>query len=606
MKKRASRFGGVEGVNGPTVTASAIQVLDVGPHRAPQCDTTDLSTERLKRWMSLDDVISAELNDSKVDVLPIAKLEGDIAVESKLSSAPILDFIRKQRGQHQLSRMASMPSLASLISTKQDVDKVPCHQKDLRDLLPSNSVPSLHRRKSASSLLAHQHVASPVLKQSLRERCFSLQMSNEGRAAVADPAIIPPATDSSSANIGRVTFPDIVSKMLQKHGGTELERMESIWKRMQSSSSASDSCADSSDKENRDPNLYLFREDGEEDEERTLRLIAGKRAARELAKKEKMLSEEGRRYVEEADARMALQQRKRPSLSSIVLGANKGKALKSSSANRKWNRAVSEAQVKQRNALGLIRVPSLDLTAGRDRSKDDGRPSFRSVSEMRLAAKRPFAISYDENHPPGTTLQARLSQQQKKRARHSHSTSMDMHTQTKAPHPYTPFQSRRPDQSLLRRYASATSLPTPALSLLSSRIGAVHSFTSIPGTARESSARLDGAQPISSSQESSENGSDDWLEAWAQEKTTASEAASTLANVLQDRSSVLNTGSATKLPVARHDDSGFYGSDSGDEESGRSSKRRLVSQGSSSPSKRGGDDRDRLAAETLLGLGTRS
>jgi hypothetical protein len=611
MKKRASRFGGVEGVNGPTVTAATMQVLGVGlKSTSPHCDARDLSSERLKRWMSLDDVammdrteiVQADTAKFNIPTMPCADV-----VESNLSNAPILDFICKQRGQHQLSRMASMPSLASLISAKQDTTK----QKDLRDLLPSNDcviAPSLQRRSSASSLLAQRIEEQPIAKQILRERCFSLQTNNDGRAAVGDPLHPLSALDIITR---RDDYPVLMSKMLQRKGKTELDQMESIWQRMQSSSTSSEDYSGSSDKENRDPAEMARRDNGEEDEERTLRLIAGKRAAKELAKKEKMLSEEGRRYVEEADARIALQQRKRSSLSSINPPAKLD--MTSRGGHHKWNRAVSDAQVMRRSIIALTRVPSLDLTAGRDRSKDDGRPPFRSVSEMRIAKRpHPSDMYYDENRQPNSTLQARLSLQQKKRSRHSHSTSMELHTQAKALHPRTPFGSRRPDETLLRRYASTNSLPTPALSLLSSRLGQTGSFPIIPGSGRESSARLDGAQIVSSSQESSENGSDDWVEAWAQDKTSGSINA---VNVLQDRSNILNSNVKSKLPAARHDDSGFFGSESGgefDEDvhhgamGGRVSKRRLVSQASSSPSKRGGDDRDRLAAETLLGLGSRS
>lgn len=614
MKKRASRFGGVEGVNGPTVTAATMQVLGVGlKSTSPHREARDLSSERLKRWMSLDEVALMDRTESipadTGKLFDIASLACADVAESKLSNAPILDFICKQRGQHQLSRMASMPSLASLLLSKEDGVK----QKDLRDLLPSNEcivAPSHHRRSSASSpsLLAAQRVEEqPLVKHALRERCFSLQTDSDGRAAVGSPLDPLSALDIITR---RDNYPALMSKMMSKGGRKESSHMESIWQRMQSSSTSSDVHSGSSDKENCDPADTTRREDGEEDEERTLRLIAGKRAAREMAKKEKRLSEEGRRYVEEADARVALQQRKRASFpNNFMLPAKFDKSLKAGQY-RKWNRAMSDAQMMRRSTVALTRVPSLDLTAGRDRSKDDGRPTFRSVSEMRVA-KRPFpsGTHQDGDRHTSSTLQARLSlQQQKKRSRHSHSTSVELHSQARVSHPRTPLGSRRPDQTLLRRFASSSSLPTPALSLLSSRLGQTGSFPIIPGSGRESSARLDGAQPMSSSQESSENGSDDWVEAWAQDKTSG---ISNAANVLRDRSNMLNSMVKSKLPPTRHDDSGFFGSESGgdlDEELhlGRVAKRRLLVQASSSPSKRGGDDRDRLAAETLLGLGSRA
>lgn len=629
MKKRASRFGGVEGVNGPTVTATSMQVLDVSRSQATQSEARELGTERLKRWMSLDGIASVECKRAAPTAKPQKPKEVEQHLSSNqnqagksLSSAPILEFICRQRAQHQLSRMVSMPSLASLLSTKEGSRG----KKDLRDLLPSKESqvrPELHRSTSTCSLVVHQQEQSkelPSPKTQGRERCLSLQMNDNGRAAVGNPLVLlQPLGQEGKCTVteGKVSFPAILGEILHKRGLGQLEKTQNIWQRMQSSSSSSDAHLGSSDsnKENREPGERSKRRNNgeEEDEERTLRLIAGKRAARDLAKKEKKLSEKGKRYVLEADARVALQQRKRSSFSSNSVVRKLDKST--SASHRKWDRAVSDAHLLYKNRTTLARVPSLDMTAGRDRSKDDERPPLRSLFEMRLAKRsHPGNAIQDENIAPNSTTESRSSlQHQKKRSRYSAST--DLHSQVKLSsqgnHNAIPFTTRRPDHELLRRFAPSQSLPTAALSLLSSRLGGGNmSFGS--NSARESSARLDGAQVLPSSQESSDNGSDDWLEAWAHEKTTgARNGGAQTANVLRDRSTILNTQVIPKQPTARHDDSGFFGgSDSGGEQEGDEmlikkaiQRSKLISQSSPSPSKRG-DERDRLAAETLLGLGS--
>lgn len=651
MKKRASRFGGVEGVNGPTVTAASMQVLDVvGRSQTNQAEAQELGTEQLKSWMNLNDISSGECETvAPLAQLPIADLQKLEEVEQQvpddcnqtgkiLSSAPILDYICKQGGQHQLNRMVSMPSLASLLSTKEGIR----NRKDLRDLLPSNDVQGrreLVRTTSACSAIIAQDekmVDRPPLRLQGRERCLSLQMDDEGRAAIGIPLSSHPPTQESKCTVskGKVSFPAILGDILQRRAIGEPQKTNDIWQRMQSSSSSSSSDAHlgyfDNNKENREPGEKSRRrnngeEEEEEDEERTLRLIAGKRAAKDLAKKEKQLSEEGKRYVLEADARVALQQRKRSSFSGNSLVRKLDKPHGPTSASqRKWNRAISDAHLLYKNRIALARVPSLDMTAGRDRSKDDERPPLRSLFEMKMSKRvHPGNAGQDENIAPNGITESRLSlSHQKKRSRYSN-TLIELHSQARLSsqgnHNVTSFTQRRPDHGLLRRFAPSQSLPTAALSLLSSRLGGANmSFGSTTAnrfeSTRESSARLDGAQVISSSQESSENGSDDWLEAWAHEKTKGTrDGAARIANVLRDRSTILNSQAISKqAPSARHDDSGFFGSDSGGEQQDgdemlvrKATKRsKLISQSSSSPSKRG-DERDRLAAETLLGLGLR-
>jgi len=649
MKKRASRFGGVEGVNGPTVTAANMHVLEVEASGAPRDVSGDQESEPLKRWRTLDEI--ASLDRRRNDAVPAEDIRLDESkgiaskdssmTENKLSSAPILDFICRRRGEHQLSRMASMPSLASLLASKEDKTKPSNTKKDLRDLLPcknSSSRPELYRSNSASTLLLRVGEADtlaeedrPKVKTQGRERCYSLQMKNDGHAMLGGPFDTKEEKNQDRCTMvaGKISFPSLFVESLQKQNLLVLAQSRKIWQKMESSSSSSEGCLGSPDsnKENRDPRDVSRRdEQGEdEDEERTLRRIAGRRAAKDLAKKEEKLSREGKRYLQEADARIALQQRKR---SNDTQSRQSGKE---EGSTRTWNRATSDAQLLQKNRTILSRVPSLDMTAGRDRSKDDERPSYSSLFEMRMA-KRSYqnSISQDENAIP-TSIPARSSTlQSNKRSRYN---SLRQATQPSILQASQKGVARRPDHTLLRRFAPSQSLPSStATSLLSTRLNsAFPPFFPVPTrfeSARESSARLDGAKQghsLPSSQESSENGSDDWLEAWAQEKRGGQKSPSR-GNVLKERSIFVNKDqrgvlreSMAKQPLPRHDDSGFYGSDSVEEEeeegggvgehgnlAGKGGmKRRLVNPDSSSPSKRG-DERDRLAAETLLGLGSRS
>ncbi|UZJ55017.1 hypothetical protein CBS101457_004337 [Exobasidium rhododendri] len=440
----------------------------------------------------------------------------------------------------------------------------------------------------------------------------------------------------------KIDFPALFTESLEKKGLSGIAQSRNIWQRMESSSSnSSDGCFGSSpdsNKENRDPReVSQSRNDHEEDEEQTLRKIAGRRAARDSARKEENLSKEGKRYLLEADARLALQQRRSSN------GTTEGRKMLSStlsSTSRPWNRAASDAQIKQKNRAILSRVPSLDMTAGRDRSKDDERPSYASLFQMR-AAKRAFqsSISQDENTVPAS-LSSRSTKQGNKRAKYS---SLQQDSAPLNRMSQDTFLNSRPNTNPLRRFAPSLSLPNSVAShLLSSRLNAPFApFFPAPSrveSARESSARLDGPKQQgppshSSSQESSEVGSDDWLEAWTSEKRRANSKypIARESNVLKDRSNILVSQSkGDQHALTKHNDSGFYGSDSGGEEEeeeedrenndvdrpqqgspfkGRlgGRKRHLIHQAasSSSPSKRG-DDRDRLAAETLLGLGSRA
>ena len=600
MKKRASRFGGVEGVNGPTLMATSAHMTgDFPKHTQGQMGPLEKDRDRLRRWTSLDDVALMHRKNPgpPATVVPVA---AEVAAsEQKRSAAPILDFICRRRGENQLSRMASMPSLAAVMGEDRKRAKSVGPRKDLRDFLPPTAPPrpELHRSSSASSLLVRcrddqQWMPTRLAQSKPSEQSVTLQMSHDGRATLQSSSSIgQPAKEGTGRLVGaNASLPALLAEVLQrKTGGVP---RKGIWERMESSSSSNDghSSSPDSNKENRDP-AQAGHDD--EDEERTLKRIAGKRAERDLAKKEERLSKKGMRYVLEADARVALQQRQRP--------------LPLRERGREWNRAASDAQVLAKNTPMLSRVPSLDMTAGRDRLRE---APFPPIPETR-AAKRP---QQDENAVP--TLQ-------KKRSRHE---SWRPSARRAGAHSGVSIGAARSNQAIVRRFQPSLSMPTVKTTSLSSRLGSF--FPMLPASkqfesTRESSARLDGAntqhlQSLPGSQTSSENGSDDWLEAWAQERSRGSR---NKTSVLTERPAVLNIDpraaatAATKHPVARHDDSGFYGSDSGADDdgddqryqAGQATKRRshLISQDTSSPIKRG-DERDRLAAETLLGLGSQS
>lgn len=636
MKKRASRFGGVEGVNGPTVTAATMQVLDVNHVPRYDADPTALGADRLKRWMSLEDIAAAEreqyqqgdTTSASQPVQSMSKGSFDISPSEEqedvdLSSAPILDLICRRRSQQQLSRMVSMPSLASVILARDDKEGT---KKDLRDLLPSLKVnvgqPVLNRSSSTSSLATRQLQGSAEKESNvatLKKVTDDMEQQDDSKCIIKQ---------------GKVTFPTILTNEICRKE-TEMPRKNlEIWQRMQSSSSTSDGVYSSPDsnKENRDSNVSRYQEKAnaeEEDEERTLRLIASRRAAKEQAKKEKKLSEEGRRYLEEADARVALQQRKRTSLGSHQMAQAPGRGLPASIAQKKgrnWNRAASDAQVLGKSRLNtMARVPSLDVTAGRDRAKEDNtNQGLRIVIEQRIACRN--AQIQDENAAHRT--------QEIKAPKLSHRTQQQNPT-SKTPYGRTPLQAMQ-NGSLPRSYVPSHSLPTSSILSRYATPLKHHAFAHTPArydVSRESNARLNGQEATSlpSSQEGSENGSDEWLEAWAKERRRETQIASTPnAKILSERSAGLLNSAASKYkspgsnkrpargvlqPTPRHNDSGFYGSDSEAEDgygatysdSRRVSKRRLVSQNenSSSPIKKG-DERDRLAAETLLGLGSRA
>lgn len=625
MKKRASRFGGVEGVNGPTVRAATRQVVHIqGPEQ--------VENKSMKRWMSLDDIASHG-EQSPIELPPLEGNnlhKGHQVVEHKLTTAPILDFICRNKGENQLSRMASMPSLASLLVAKEDQTRTHCTKKDLRDLLPQEALSSrqeLHHNISTSIPFVHGQEVRPPSEETkarlqIRERCYSLQMDSHGRARLQ--GLTEPTTeqrkDPPSPVVGKLSFPSLFVGSLQKQNLLGRFQSQRIWQRMESSSGSSDGCLGSSpdsNKENRDPKeaMHGTLAEDEEDEERTLRKIAGRRAAREQAKRKEKLSKEGEKYVQEADARLALQQRRRP-LGPIEQHIEKASTIQGH--NRAVNRTVSDAQILQKYRKPITRVPSLDMTAGRDRSKDDELPSYKSLFEARMA-KRSYQNStllQDENKLP-KSIRSKTSMQSSKRSRYS---ALQQSTR-----PSQANMQRRSNHTLLRPFFPSQSLPTStASSLLSSRLSnAFPPFFPVSArfeSSRESRARLDGAtqgQSQPDSQESSENGSDDWLEAWTQEKRgplSIVQDSRSNSIVLRDRSILLNAESSkSKQLLARHDDSGFY-SDSAEEEGGVpnagkgnfTAKGRLVKQASSSPSKRGGDERDRLAAETLLGLGVGS
>lgn len=640
MKKRASRFGGVEGVNGPTVTAATMQVLDVEGAQQGAPGSKELEMERLQKWMTLDDVVTAgDHSDKSMAHRPDQTEEeeqsdrtGDADVS--FSSAPILDFICQQRGQQQLSRMASMPSLASIMSAKGGAAKPNGSLKDLRDLLP------LHRGR-LPLIRASSASALPVvgLEESSAAQEGAVVQSRLNHASSITKAVESKQSSAAGSQCtvvgGKVAFPTMLAQVLQSRGLEVPKQGANIWQRMQSSSSSSDGVTSSPDsnKENRDPNVPRPRReedaDEDEDEEKTLRMIAGRRAAKESAKKERKLSEMGKKYIEEADARVALQQKKRSSFSGHSAGQHalgKGPAPASAySAQRGLVRAASDAHAfrANRNPMVLVRVPSLELTAGRDRAKDDGTSPSQSMMDLRLA-KRPAHIEQDEN-ADASLLHHRVKKAGK----------LSQQPARQQAHGRIPLQSvknmpaKASGVSYSRPFAPSRSLPVSTATLSMSRLGA-QPTRHVLGTSssrfegpRESSARFDGQDwhSASSSQEDSENGSDEWLEAWAQEKRRPTVVN---AGALRERSAAVLNSEATRQerkrsaqithPTPRHDDSGFYGSESGLEDEcdddiiveKRSSKRRLLNQNNSSSPLKRGDERDRLAAETLLGLGSRA
>jgi hypothetical protein len=378
-----------------------------------------------------------------------------------------------------------------------------------------------------------------------------------------------------------------------------------IWKRMKSSSSgiSSENNTPESDKENRQlPRKdSLVDEDGFEDEEQTLRRIAMRRASKQEAKREQKLSLEGAKYVQEADARLVLQQQKKITTDADQSITGPARVpFAPLPIGRPISRSTSEGATLARH--GLLRVPSLDFEAGRDRSKEVvNRPPIASLSlqqRLRLRADRAKA-----NEPSQGAKASRIRS-------------------------FTAGRRSLPDQiGRARAFKSVTSMPVIRNARKSNKAD-----TSDPRAADDSSSAisLDSRTP-------SEGSSAEWAEDWSREHTMDSILLARQGGPLN----VLRT-SKRKHTVNKdvlHDDSGFFGSDEASDDghdenadpNQLASKRarvmqhtakrsplksvgvqyqtsplritRQVQQPSSSPLKKG-DERDRLAAETLLAFGS--
>jgi Homeodomain len=563
MKKRATRFGGIDGIRGASVTVNGPNVSLDDASINEECaedeyledDTTEeaIPTKSgLKRWFSLDEIAAhasfagegIAVNQKKI----CTKEEDDKSIEAQVQkrlsgchekkiSAPILELVRKRSG-NSLQRIASMPSLVMALDTVK-VDKAPEPKtntvKDLRDVLNDLVASRMAKKMRKSSQLTRSVSMNDARKPTMASK-------------LADNVVdMPKPLDVlSSAPMG---------KPLQEKGGVD---EATIWQRMQSSSSGlSSETTPESDKENRDTS----KKDGEdEDEEKTLRRIAQKRALRQQFKRQQSLSKEGLEYLQQADARIALQQKQdavkeRPPLAPLS----------------------SEIKSTPNIRSALARVASLDFEAGRDRSKAVERIAMMDVANslkdrIRQHNKSRLAL---QKHSRRSTENHKVNRLQGKV--HSHASHKSL-TSAMQSRPFRP----------------ANSMPTLMRSV--SDVGQ-ESVREGKHSSRETSASL--------------GSSEDWTDSWTREaKRKVSEV------------------------VQGHDDSGFFGSDEGENENVDPKKRKLTEKAvnianvnrspfksiqplrqrassagdhvrSSSPVKRG-DDRDRLAAETLLAFGSHS
>lgn len=550
MKKRATRFGGIDGIRGASVTVNGpnVSLDDVSMNEESvedeYLDDDDAAEEQipakggLKRWFSLDEIAADASFYGKgvaVNQKKNCEEEADKSIEAQVQkrlsgsheqkiSAPILDLVRKRSGSS-LQRIASMPSLAIALDTV-TVEKAQEPKtnviKDLRDVLND---------------LVASRMANKVQKSSQLTRSVSMNDARKPTAKLAENVVdMPKPLDVlSSAPMGK--------PLLDK------DRLEedTIWQRMHSSSSGlSSETTPESDKENRDNT----KKDGEdEDEEKTLRRIAQKRALRQQFKRQQSLSKEGLEYFQQADARIALQQ--------------KQDAVKA----RPPLAPLSASAPKIRSALA--RVASLDFEAGRDRSK-----AVERIAMMDIA----------------NSLKDRIRQHNKSRLalqKHNRRSIENQNVQRTR----SSLSNRTHKGLEARPFRPANSMPTLMRSVSDIEQEIVKEGKA---SSRETSASL--------------GSSEDWTDNWTRE------AKRKVAEVVQV-----------------HDDSGFFGSDEGEDENVDPKRRKVTEKAinpsrlpfksiqplrqraasagdhlqSSSPVKRG-EDRDRLAAETLLAFGSHS
>lgn len=603
MKKRASRFGGIDGVRGATVTAFP-QVFGEGFR------TNEVAVPKLRPSASLDDVANrtSSLSAPSTD-MPCENADSALSIEQRVrrmmqpcerkSKAPILDLIRRKQGKS-LQRISSLPSIAAKLQG------------------PGTDAFENERRKSHKDLRSILHGENALKPATKLQRSVSMShLASNPSCKVASTV-----EEDRPVDLERASTEELIPVQSKYQDTPE------IWKRMLSSSScgfSSDGHCDS-DKENRP--VETFQEtDVFEDEERTLRMIASRRAAREKAKKEAKLSKDGAKYVEEADARLILQQQnehptERQQQSRYDRGANRG-GSQSISLGRKSS---------------LSRIASLDLSAGRDRSKAPAKPLMEILTEferIRAAQKREQQQRQDSalRRVQSVRQPHQLLQHLPQRQVHGKGGFMDRHLGMG--HTTNPF-------------TRTTSAP---LSLLPSH--GSHSYSLLSSFTkthmdRQSNARNGLRDTVPSASQGSSgssegNGSEEWTDDWFRERVDGRNHANWAHHaphthtVLGSHGGMWNAGTnkrkySSKLPpsedVVGHDDSGFFEGSEGeyasDEENrpvslhkhpakkvrptGHRSPLRPMGQtsaSSSSPFKRG-DERDRLAAETLLGLGSLS
>lgn len=747
MKKRASRFGGIDGVRGASVTAMSGHAngsRHVSDGVYPPTTQSALAQSGLKRWASLDDV-AVRANLISVDS-PRTKGEAHrdhtdstAAIQQRVAmmmqptpsstetkcSAPILDFLRRHKSGA-LSRVTSMPSIAAALapceSTPRKARDDAVNGKDLNDIWRGAASATTPRSAGLQRSISmrpfaptgpHRSNATPA--QTPHRAIEAMHDPSGASWDAIDPAPLADETDTSSHELPQSV--DSVRKLMTN----------TIWKHMLSSSSnmsgsdlSSDAMSGDSDKENhrRGVARATADDDAYEDEERTLRRIASRRAAREKAKQEQRLSREGAQYLQEADARLVLQHknqhdapRAQPRTPFEPLSA-KGRTL---------NRSASAVVGRGRSALS--RIASLDLSAGRDRSKAPERPLLDILSEFERERQRRNAAQRraDQRRASAAVARNSLRRVHSNPQGSSYSRRADDTASTTGPYSTALHGSR--GGGLMERHMGMAHTVMPNLmrtasgpmSLMPSRSASrYYSGPMVPGfmtrhlDGRGSMGRLaypstdfvqssrerhslSASQDSSVSSRSSEAGSsEEWTESWVRERarnpltvapssergdrcaTSAGDARrwwtnGTLGNTVPTaaRGTRIAKRASPEAWAGGHDDSGFFdGSDDDDAENvapdaaarahgpAKSSqtpwtkKRRVgafaplgsgkpqtkqtplpkqhqqrsplrpkghtsnnvlsprsASAASSSPFKRG-DERDRLAAETLLGLGS--
>lgn len=702
MKKRASRFGGIDGVRGATVTATPQQDSQEGRHSHEQESTAQ---GRLKRWLSLDEVaaraaidaqdvsISTTSSDGVKEPSLEEKICGTVQVPDKKSCAPILDLLRK-RGGHSLARIASMPSIAAALkdSEAKDAELQVKATKDLRDMLKNvvakprlSSGLARSASMTALSLLSRSDFALKGAEGAVPERTPEADQAStlEKTGETENLDLLPKVEAISVPKPLDVVSQAPIGLRAEERRANELQALmqdREIWKRMQSSSSGlSSESTPESDKENRDAarNALMLDQDGFEDEEKTLRRIAHRRASRQQAKNEQKLSEEGSKYLHETDARLALQQRKAMN----DKAAAPRQPLAPLPAGRAFVQSCSDGSSLTRN--GLSRVASLDFEAGRDRSKEVERPAVVIPSQSLAERLR----LHSRNRRPSDSKRAgrvrRATDEHLVSRRSAGSAKLASRQsvlgQGQAMHHSfdIPMRKTRPNGAAIRPFAPTASMPSLLRSssfthtrtashlegqTFANPMGAGLMSRRLENATRESNTRRRQAHGPSASQNSnaSEGSSEEWTEDWARDQAASVRSqytghqppveaewwrslkrkSPTVAEQHDGREKRTGKQSAKRIPSGGHDDSGFFGSDDaiselGDENAGlpnehdaSAKKRRLVaaymsgqrqssrrsplkaiqagspsSAVSSSPLKRG-DERDRLAAETLLAFGS--